>query len=404
MNEPTGPVAAQPAPRVGLTVAVCAHNAAGRIVDCLNALAREPAEPGFRWEVLLVDNASTDGTAEVVRRWATEHPDRPGGGRWRLADDADPCTGPVVPIRIVRENRPGVMHARAASASAALGDILAWVDDDNLVEPGFVAAAYQFFADRPAAGVCGGRAFAAFEDPSTAPADFDRRFADAVACRDHGPESYRRTPPADDPPFAAGSAVRTRLARAALIDVGCSLVGRQGTALTSGEDTEIFLIIHHLGWEIWHCPGMAFRHVMPPRRLTQEYLDRLIASGARAQAWLDVLRDVPGATPALGRLGFAWRGLAQARVAVRFAVFHRVRTKHRDHSRFAFWRDLYWGRAMGNFTVALHNPGPGFAARLAAARAARAQAVTSPEVAPLPAMTPLTTDAATPATALTPAR
>lgn len=72
-----------------------------------------------RWEVIISDNGSTDGTAEVARQWI----DRPPGLR---VVDASP--------------RKGASHAPKVGAAVARGEFLAYCDADDEVGPGWLAA------------------------------------------------------------------------------------------------------------------------------------------------------------------------------------------------------------------------------------------------------------------------
>ena len=74
----------------GLSVIICCHNSASRLPVTLSHLkVQEP--PAAPWELLLIDNASTDGTADVARSY------------WQ--------NGPA-PLRIIDESRLGVRFAR----------------------------------------------------------------------------------------------------------------------------------------------------------------------------------------------------------------------------------------------------------------------------------------------------
>lgn len=92
------------------TVIVPARDASGEIGAQLAALAAQRYDGD--WEVLVVDNGSSDGTAEAARRW----------------------TGRVPGLRVVREERAGVNFARNAGGRAARGRVLAFCDADDEVE------------------------------------------------------------------------------------------------------------------------------------------------------------------------------------------------------------------------------------------------------------------------------
>lgn len=141
-----------PRPPEGVTVAVCCHNSAGRLAPTLQHLSLQNPEPGIPWEVLVVDNASTDGTALFAST------------RWP-ADAA-------APLRVVAEPRAGLQFARERAFAEARYPILSFVDDDNWVGPDWIARTSRAFAEHPEVGACGGFSEAACEVPP--PAWFDR--------------------------------------------------------------------------------------------------------------------------------------------------------------------------------------------------------------------------------------
>jgi glycosyltransferase involved in cell wall biosynthesis len=99
---------------VSVAVVVPVRNGATTLRACLDALAAQEAAPPF--EVTVVDNGSTDGTAEVARR----HP---------------------VVTRVVAEARPGSYAARNTGVAASSGDVVAFLDADCVAHPRWLAAA-----------------------------------------------------------------------------------------------------------------------------------------------------------------------------------------------------------------------------------------------------------------------
>lgn len=112
----TGPVA--------LSVIVCVRNGAARMHRQLDALVAQVwSEP---WELLVVDNGSTDDTAAVAERYAATH----------------------AGVRLVSApERRGLSHARNVGVAAAQGRSVAFCDDDDEVAPGWVAAMGAALAD-----------------------------------------------------------------------------------------------------------------------------------------------------------------------------------------------------------------------------------------------------------------
>ena len=113
-EEPTIPADRPP---VRLSVVIPAHQAAEVLPLQLDALVAQ--EPGDHWEVVVVDNRSSDGTQALVARYEADHP------RVRY---------------VAAHEKPNVSYARNAGAAAARGRALAFVDADDVVSSGWVAA------------------------------------------------------------------------------------------------------------------------------------------------------------------------------------------------------------------------------------------------------------------------
>lgn len=99
------------------SVIVCVRNGASTIGDQLAALAGQ--QTSATWELVIVDNGSTDHTNEVVERWRSELPS----------------------LRIVPAvERTGLAYARNVGAAAAEGMMLAFCDADDIADPSWLAA------------------------------------------------------------------------------------------------------------------------------------------------------------------------------------------------------------------------------------------------------------------------
>ena len=88
------------------------------------------------WELILVDNGSTDGTARVIERFAAEFPQ---------------------PVRLVYEPALGQGNARNAGWMSAKAEIVAYLDDDCYPADNFLEAVVECFAETPNLGFIGGR-------------------------------------------------------------------------------------------------------------------------------------------------------------------------------------------------------------------------------------------------------
>lgn len=315
-----------------LSLVICAYNAERRLGGVLEALSRQEAGQ-VRWEVLVINNASRDRTAEVARGFE---------GKINAL------------LRVVDENRPGLIEARRRGAREARGRYISFIDDDNLVASDWVRRCVEFLDGHPRVGFIGGLIEPLFEDPASRPADFYERFADGLAIRELGPEPRKLVQPHSDPPPGAGLTGRAELVRLILLQIGCLLQGHTGGKLTNGEDTEMGLIAQRLGWETWYVPSLRMKHVMPPGRLTEQYLRKLIADGAQSGPWLDYLR---GREPERSRVGYLARwGLWRVR-AKKMALLGWLRKTGHEHSElYPFWRNMYRSRADGYWGMAMNDP------------------------------------------------
>lgn len=116
-----------------ISVVVPVHNERDVITECLAAFWRQTFNGPF--EVIVVDNRSSDGTAEVVRTFAREHPE--------------------LHVRDVHEPRPGVAAACQTGFDHAQYGIVARTDADTLVDEGWLDAIAARFSDERVAALCG---------------------------------------------------------------------------------------------------------------------------------------------------------------------------------------------------------------------------------------------------------
>lgn len=117
---------ADPAEHTGLRVSVIipTYNRAGYLHEALVSIFNQTLPP---WEVIVVDDGSTDDTAEVVRNAAG-------------------------PVRFHRQDHQGVAAARNLGLAQARGDLIAWLDSDDLWEPDFLATVVPLLAEDPGLG------------------------------------------------------------------------------------------------------------------------------------------------------------------------------------------------------------------------------------------------------------
>src|ERR1044071_3533622 len=117
------------------SVIVCTHNRADLLPRVMNQLLAQDYPPAA-FEIIVVDNCSTDHTPQVIERLVTK---------------------PGVPVRYIAECCPGITFARNRGAEVARYPYLAYIDDDCSVEPDWLSQLVQGFDLRDDVVVVGGR-------------------------------------------------------------------------------------------------------------------------------------------------------------------------------------------------------------------------------------------------------
>ena len=231
------------------TVAIPTYNGASRLPKVLDRLLTQTGIEHLNWEIIIVDNNSSDNTSEVIRNY-------------QKIGNSD-C-----PLRYFLEPKQGVAFARLRAVSEANGEFIAFIDDDNLPTPDWVLQSYNFGKEHPQAGAWSGQIHGDFE---TEPPEKFERIQAFLAIREHGSEPYLFD--ADNLRLPPGAALVVRKqAWSESVPKVLSLKGRLGKSMVGGEDLEPLLYIHKAGWQIWYNPTMHIYHQIPACRLEKDYL------------------------------------------------------------------------------------------------------------------------------------
>ncbi len=247
-----------------ISIIIATYNRGQRLLGTLRSLVAQESLDPREWEVVVVNNNSTDNTTALFDDFAAAH------------------SG--LDLRMVDEDRQGLSWARNRGIGEARGEVVAIIDDDEEVNPEFAAAYVDFFRRHPEVLIAGGRIVPRYVGPDgeeVEPPSWMSRWTERpiAGTLDGGPR---------EKPFVQGGrlfakggypgggnmAVR-RLAfeRWGLFDTS---LGRVGAALVGGEEKELcHRIVSGSGVDAWYVPGAVIHHIISPDKLTSEYLRRL---------------------------------------------------------------------------------------------------------------------------------
>ena len=235
--------------RMAYTVAICTHNQAERLRRTLEDLAtvKSPSAP---WELLIVDNASTDGTPSLLQ-----------SNQWRK---------PEWQVRTVVEDRLGVAHARNSAIRQAHGEYIVFLDDDETPESDWLVA-YERVIEQYQPDAMGGRIEVMFEDGKR-PAWLTDELMGFLGKLDYGDERFRFED-AGTPIFTGNCAFRRRIfEKAAMFD---GSLGRKGRVNTGGEDTAMYRHLLSSGFHIRWVPDGVVHHRIQTEKLRRAYFIEL---------------------------------------------------------------------------------------------------------------------------------
>jgi glycosyltransferase involved in cell wall biosynthesis len=244
-----------------LSVIICTHDPRleylSRTLDALRTQTLSMAE----WELLLIDDASHSPVAASVS--VTWHPD----------------------ARHVKEEVLGLTPARLRGIQEAQGQLLVFVDDDCILEPSYLQVAMDIGESRSELGCWGaGRIEPEYEKP---PPEWLSAYEDALAIRHLDRDLWANIPAVNHSlPFGVGMCLRRAVADqyASLCqrDFVRRSLDRAGESLASCGDTDIAVLTCALGMGTACFTGLKITHLIPERRMTRQYMSRLIASKAES--------------------------------------------------------------------------------------------------------------------------
>jgi glycosyltransferase involved in cell wall biosynthesis len=246
----------------GISVVICTYNGIARLAATLESIVKQE-NCNFYWELLVIDNASTDDTAIFCKQFLREK-----------AKNID--------WRVIIEAQSGLNFARLNGLNSAKYDVVLFCDDDNHLCTQYLNVGHELMYGFPKIGALGGHGIPLFEEPK--PEWFDK-YAPSFAVGAQAAQNGKLTElPAEV--YGAGCFFRAKPLKE-IFGKGFKTImtDRLGKSLASGGDVEWCYLVQLAGYEIWYDDRLKFHHLMPASRMNWEYYLRLKAgiSGGAAR-------------------------------------------------------------------------------------------------------------------------
>ncbi|MFR9527439.1 MAG: glycosyltransferase family 2 protein [Rikenellaceae bacterium] len=232
-----------------ISIVIATYNRWDSLLVTLRSVAAQNLGPEL-WECVVVNNNSSDKTHQTAEEFAAAHPH--------------------LDIKVCFERRQGLSWARNCGIEQSCGEIVAIIDDDEIINEGFAAAYLDLFERHAEVASAGGKIIPKYE-----------------SARPRWMSHYTELPIAnpldlgdDERPFPVGripgggnmAIRRSALERHGLFDVE---LGRTAERLIGGEESDLFERLASGGEQCWYCPTAVMWHIIPDSKLTLDYFDRL---------------------------------------------------------------------------------------------------------------------------------
>lgn len=227
-----------------ISVILCTYNRCESLAKALGSAARLMLPEATNWEVLVVDNNSTDQTREVAEDFCRRYPYR---------------------FRYVFEPRPGKSYALESGLREASGDVLAFMDDDVTAEPTWLQNLTSPLNDGKWAG-SGGRILPDWACAAPPWLDLKEKWAlSPLALFDLGPDAG----PLSEAPFGTNMAFQKRMFEK--YGGFRTDLGPQPGSEIRNEDSEFGRRLLQAGERLWYEPSAIVYHSVPEKRIQKRY-------------------------------------------------------------------------------------------------------------------------------------
>lgn len=236
----------------GVSIIICCYNSASRLPETIKHIALQEVNTDIHWELIIVNNNSSDNTKVIAHsEWK----------KYNLQTS----------FFIIDQPVPGLSNARKKGVENAKFEYIIFCDDDNWLDKNYINVAYDLMEQYTEIGAAGGMSTAVSD--SNFPDWFNEvqnSYAVGKQSKTSGPITQRGYL------WGAGIVIRKNLLDIVYnLDIETQLIGRNGSNLSAGDDSEICKWIILLRKELYYDESLIFKHFIAKERLTCAYKEKL---------------------------------------------------------------------------------------------------------------------------------
>jgi glycosyltransferase involved in cell wall biosynthesis len=251
----------------GVSLIICSFNGATRLPETLKHIALQRVPLTISWEVIVVDNSSTDHTGEIANK------------EWQKYNRQD------TDFRVVNQPIAGLTFARHIGIENAKYGYIIFCDDDNWLDENYISNALSVMDKDDRIGALGSQSV--LVSNSTPPKWFLKNQGNFAI----GKQSLIEGDITESRGWVWGAgAVYRKDAVLLTFQTPYHLSGRKGNSLSTGEDVELCMKLLKLGYKIYYSNNLVLKHYMPDSRFDIHKFWQLCLANGKASVYLDLYK------------------------------------------------------------------------------------------------------------------
>lgn len=242
---------------IKLSIIICTYNRSKYIYRTLEKIACNDF-PCDKYEIVLVNNNSTDATSEECARFNRDYP--------------------RVDFHCFIELQQGLSYARNRGIAESRGEVLIFLDDDAFVCADYLQKMQHYLEQYPQVKAFGGKIKPYYES-GAAPDWMSKWSYSWVSALDKGNKvcTFRHK----EFPIGANMGIyRMLLDECGVFNTN---LGRTGNNLMGGEEKDLFSRFRASGYKLFYFPEISVEHCIPESRLTRDFIDRLATGVGKSE-------------------------------------------------------------------------------------------------------------------------